>query len=145
MKSNKIITILTVLVCSISIGMVSGIINLNSNELVIDYLPYDIGPSLRGAELPVRGSGFQGINVYDLHSSQEISCEVGMQLEWLVLDDYTGDIFPSLFELKVIGINAEIWLQVDLSYPDNRDTPIIIDEQLEYFLEEFETEIYPTC
>ena len=125
--------------------MVSGFLIFNNNEIDIDYLPYDIGPSLRGTNLPIRESNVPRESSYDLQTAADGYYSEGDQLEWLVLDDYTGDVFPSLFELKTIGSLAEVWLQVDLSYPDNRDTPIVTNDQIEYFLAEFETNIYPTC
>ena len=50
------------------------------------------------------------------------------------------------FTLKAIGGNAEIWLANDLSYPagDPRPTPVVTDEQIDYILEEFNENIYPS-
>ncbi len=144
-KSNKILTLFILLLGSISIGITSGFLTSISNEVLIDYLPIDVGPTLRNTELPVRASSSQKDFINLLQSSQETYYKVGDHVEWLVLDDYTGDVFPSSFELKAIGNVAEVWLQDDLSYPDNRDDPIITDAQLEYFLDEFEDQIFPIC
>ena len=143
-KSNKIVVLLTLLIIPISIGFFSWAIGSKNAEDIIDYMPIDIGPRLRTLELPIKGSKFQDESLNQLKTATiDGYYEVGDTLEWLVLDDYTGDVFPSLFELRAIGSLAEVWVQVDLSYQDNRETPIITDDQINYYLEQFETNIYP--
>jgi len=141
-KSYKIITLLFLLVVPITLGAIGAIFFLTPETEVIKYLPVDIGPSLRNKELPIRASSIQSDFNSQLKTAQEGYYSVGDHLEWLVLDDYTGDVFLSSFELKAIGSCAEVWLQDDLSYDDNRETPVVTENQIEYFLTEFENNIY---
>ena len=145
-KSNKIIAILTLLMVPVSIGLFNWALINNNAEEIIDYEPIDIGSRLRTLELPIRGAKFQDSTLEQLKSASiGDNYEVGDIEDWLVLDDYTGEVFFSSFELKAIGGYTEIWLQEDLSYEDNRDTPIVTQAQIDYFLEEFETNINTTC
>ncbi len=143
-KSTKITVLITVLLIPISFGLFMGFI-LGDNTESIDLIPIDIGPELRTKELPIRGSISQQESISKLQTAQTDSYSVGETLEWLVLDDYTGETFFSLFELRGIGNAAEIWVQVDMSYPDGRETPIITNSNVTYMLNEFETNIYPVC
>ena len=108
-----------------------------------DYEPIDIGPWLRERDLPIDES-----SVPELIASTERDpyYEVGDVIYWLCLDVYSEVYFVSPYELRAIGTICEIWVQVDLSWPpgDPRSYPTILDEQIEYLLQEFETEIYPT-
>lgn len=69
---------------------------------------------------------------------------------WLFLDDSLGAYYLDWFQLRKIGTTAELWVQEDLSWPDpdphdpDRPYPIILDEQIDYMLEQFETHIWPT-
>ncbi len=77
---------------------------------------------------------------------------------WLALDDYHGYYYFDWFKLERRSELTEIWVQVNTSYwqPDpyhpgyepvgslNRPDPIILPEQLDYLLEQFDTNIYPT-
>ena len=143
-KSYKILTLLFLLVIPMTLGVMGATFFLTPDTEEIDYLPLDIGHSLRSKELPIRASNAQNEFITYLETAQEGYYSVGEHLEWLVLDDYTGDVFLSSFELKAIGNCAEIWLQDDLAYEDNRETPIVTEDQIDYFLTEFENNIYPT-
>jgi len=142
-KSYKIITLLFLFVVPLTLGAIGAFFFLTSDSEAIEYLPLDIGPSLRNKQLPVRTSSIQKDLGTQLKTAQEGYYSVGDHLEWLVLDDYTGEIFLSSFELKAIGDCVEIWLQDDLAYEDNRETPVVTEVQIEYFLDEFENNIYP--
>jgi len=142
-KSYKITTIIVLLIAPITLGIVGTIFFLTPDADVIEYVPIDIGPSIRNKELPIHGSSQQNNYISQPKTAQEGYYGIGEHLEWLVLDDYTGEVFLSSFELKAIGDCVEIWLQDDLSYEDNRETPIVTENQINYFLTEFESNIYP--
>ncbi len=143
-KSTKISTILILLILPISIGLIFGF-TLASNTESIDLIPIDIGPELRTKELPITGSFSQKETTPRLKTAQSDYYVVGDPLDWLILDDYNGESFFDTFELRAIGMVAELWVQVDMAYPDGRDVPVITDEQVNYMLEEFENDIAPIC
>jgi immune inhibitor A len=80
--------------------------------------------------------------------SHHSAWNVGDQAYWLILDDYYGVYRLSVFTLRAIGPNTEIWVQNNLAWPsgDPRvpNPPIILDSEIAYLLNEFETKIYPT-
>jgi hypothetical protein len=103
----------------------------------------DIGVELRSKNLPIVGS---------------IESEGGLQTasplidppldtkEWLSLDNYYGYYFFTYFDLVAESPTAEIWVQQDLSWPvgDPRATPTIMQEMVDYLLDEFSNNIIPT-
>ena len=105
-----------------------------------DYIPIDKGPEIRAANYP--------IDLTTIPKDPEDPWpyyEVGDMAYWLALDAYYGYYFFDVFELRAISNNCEIWVQVDLSWPegDPRSAPIITDEMIEYLIEQFDTVIYP--
>jgi len=93
-KSNKIIAILTLLMVPVSIGLFNWALINNNAEEIIDYEPIDIGSRLRTLELPIRGAKFQDSTLEQLKSASiGDNYEVGDIEDWLVLDDYTGEVF----------------------------------------------------
>lgn len=109
----------------------------------VDYEQYDIGPELRSGKNPLNIVGIPSA----LERSQAYSQEsTVVEKLWLTLDDYQGYYFFDVYELKANGTLAEVWVQVDTSWPegDPRPTPVITTEQAEYILSEFENNIYPT-
>ncbi len=144
-KFTKITALMVLLLVPTSIGLIIGFTLATPTEF-IDYIPIDIGPELRSKELPVKGSFSQTESTTNLITAQITDYyNVGDQLDWLILDDYEGIDFYDAFELRAIGTVAEIWVQVDMSFPDGREVPIVTDEQADYMLEEFETDISPVC
>jgi len=101
-------------------------------------------PELRNAKYDVLIEG--SIEPIEHHSYWE----VGDVIPWLFLDDYTGYYYLDAFELRKIGTTSELWVQLDLSWPvpdphdPDRPYPIILDAQIDYMLEQFETHIWPT-
>jgi hypothetical protein len=101
-----------------------------------DYTPIDIAdaPNL---DIVVEGT----IEPRSHHSYWQ----VGQIAYWLIGDFYYGVYRLRTFQLKAIGNTVEIWVQTDLRWPsgDPRPTPIILDEQIQYILNEFDNKIYP--
>jgi hypothetical protein len=64
---------------------------------------------------------------------------------WLIGDFYYGVYRLRTFQLRAIGNTVEVWVQTDLSWPsgDPRPMPVILDEQVQYILNEFDNKIYP--
>lgn len=105
-------------------------------------MPMDIGPELRSKQV----SHFPKPSIMGPTVAQDGEYHpVGTILQWYTLDEELEDeLLLTDFELREIGKTAEIWVQVDMSYPDNRDVPVITDEQVTYMLAEFDDNIRPT-
>ena len=104
-----------------------------------DYEPMEIGPEFREKEFSLNLE-------YPMSASLRASDIDDVDVKtWLTLDAYEGYYFFDDYILKAEGLTAEIWVQVDLSWPegDPRDYPLILQEQLDYLLDEFENNIYP--
>jgi len=97
-------------------------------------MPMDIGPELRAKQV----SNFPKPSIMGPTVAQDGGYhEIGTILQWYTLDEeIEGELLLTDFELREIGTTAEIWVQVDMSYPDNRDVPVITDEQVTYMLAE---------
>ncbi|MEM3617659.1 MAG: immune inhibitor A [Candidatus Bathyarchaeia archaeon] len=78
---------------------------------------------------------------------------VGDIAYWLIGDFYWGVYRLRPFYLAAIGNTVEIWVATDLRFGlpprppdwpgDPRPTPVILPEQIQYILEEFDNKIYP--
>ncbi|MHA1900734.1 MAG: hypothetical protein ACTSW5_07560 [Promethearchaeota archaeon] len=103
--------------------------------------PYDVGPELRKTNYQIKSE-----EQYRYRELVGQSDDDGVFLDWAILDDYEGAYYYATYKQRAVGDVCEIWVQVDMSYPegDPRDTPIITDDQVEYLLAEFEGNIYPT-
>ena len=108
----------------------------------------DIGPKLRQADLPVENLEKMRSSVSMLRALTEAESEyyeVGAVIRWLALDNYEGMYFWADYELKAMSDTSELWVQVDMSYPENdpRETPVVSVAQAEYMLGEFDLNIVP--
>lgn len=106
-----------------------------------DYEPLDMGPQIREASYPI------GPNVEpeECINDPVPYYNVGDIAWWLAADFYSGYYFWSGYQLKAIGTVAEVWVQVNLSWPtgDPRAYPTILPAQISYLLNEFENHMYP--
>ena len=120
----------------------------------IDYKPVDVGPELRTWEpTQDRIAAPPAINFDEEETAamEAVSgtpyqdCAIDVKL-WLSLDDYYGQYFFDYFYLVAESDGAEVWIQIDLSFPadDPRPTPEITCEQAAYLVSEFDNNIYPT-
>jgi hypothetical protein len=119
---------------------------IGNNTLELpEYQPIDIGYEIRNSELPLEIGDFK----YDYSSNNLKSATagdiIGTVLPFVSLDYYYGYYFIDLFELRAVGENAEIWVQLDISWSegDPRTDPVITNEQCEYLADEFDSNIYP--
>jgi hypothetical protein len=74
--------------------------------------------------------------------------EVGDQLRWLALDDNTGGIYLKTYTLRGLGDHIQVWVADDRAFPtgDCRNAlglTDITDAQVNGFIHEFDTNIYP--
>ena len=148
MRNSKIAKITLVgLLISTSIGMISGIIafNFDIEDPLPNYEPFDFGPTIRSTKYPIISSSNSKLQSSSYMPEELSYSNIGDILEWPVLDTVEGYYFLDPYKLRAFGVVSEIWVQLDMSYPDgdNRDDPIITDAQIEYLLAEFESNIYP--
>ncbi|MHA1765227.1 MAG: hypothetical protein ACTSVK_03100 [Promethearchaeota archaeon] len=108
-----------------------------------DYEPIDFGTEIRNAHYEL-DTNIPIMSARSSSSGPNSAGSVGDLMYYLIFDSYFGYSFD-VFECRAVGDVAEVWVQLDLSYPegDPRETPIITDEQVNYLLEEFDTNIYP--
>lgn len=81
--------------------------------------------------------------------------QVGAKRTWLALDDAQGFIYLKKYRLRGIGEHIEVWVaddnskvSKDTNFPDgdcrNGIRTTITDEQVDYLIDEFDNNIYPT-
>ncbi len=63
----------------------------------------------------------------------------------LVLNNTTGQLGGALYTVKAIGEHVEVWVQNNLAFPtgDPRNPVVVTDAQIDYLVNEFDTNIYP--
>jgi hypothetical protein len=133
----------TILIITLFLGYLAMPIGIELFFQEVEFIPYDIGPELRNRDVTY----FKPTNM-GIPRSSAINGEYyieGQTLEWYILDPEADEGYTTdLFELRAIGSIAEVWVQVDMSYPTNdpRDTPVINDTQALEALSEFEDNIY---
>ena len=147
---KKIISVSIALVLAFSILSVSFVPKASSIAEISDCEPIDVGPRLRDSTVPVDMS-----NAPTGPGHHSPYFEVGDVWYWFTYDDYYGYVTFDTYQLRAIGDVCEIWVQVppegDWSFPPETppkpnptNPPIVTQEQIDYILEEFETNIYPT-
>jgi len=111
-----------------------------------EYQPIDIGWDIRNRELPFKMGDIDDLLLSNSLKTAATQDDIGDIRLYVSIDNYLGYYFGTWMQLRAVGDNAEIWVQVDLSWPegDPRPTPIITDEQCEYLADEFDTNIYPS-
>ena len=83
-----------------------------------DYIPIDKGPEIRAANYPI------DLNTLPKDPEDPVPYyDVGDYAYWLALDDYMGYYFFDVFQLRAISDNCEVWVQVDLSWPEGDPRP----------------------
>jgi hypothetical protein len=115
----------------------------------------------RAQKAPARTSGRQAQASGSGVSAQATSPTPGTVQSWVALDDYAGVAYLKEFTLRGVGENVEVWVaseddvETDPSLPTADDTNFpegdcrngvrtqITDAQVEYFIGEFDNNIYP--
>ncbi len=77
---------------------------------------------------------------------------IGSIVTWVTANTYTGGYYTQRFILVAIGTYGEIWVACDsagiyqLNWPsgDSRPTPQILSNEIAFYMNEFDTLIYPT-
>jgi len=145
-KIKSFSIILMMLLSALSVAFIPSSTGSVATELP-DYEPMDYGPKIRNADYEINGEIPLTSEIYSSSSSSGprsagVKGEVKL---FLYLDDYYGYYDFAAFECRAVGIVAEVWVQLDLSYPegDPREYPNVTDTQVNYLLDEFDYNIYP--
>ncbi len=67
---------------------------------------------------------------------------------YAVTVDTVFGLYPEIYEVRAIGTNIEVWVQLDMSFyaddpSDPRPTPEVTDAQIAYLVDEFDNNIFP--
>jgi len=118
-----------------------------------DYKVIDIGPKLRelgpgDMKIQVRPEVLEaGAAAADSGSNSQAAAfsSVGDMKLGLWYDDTSG-IYLDLYEVRAIGEHMEVWVNLNLEFPDPADprNPVIVtDDQINYLVDQFDNNIYP--
>jgi hypothetical protein len=71
--------------------------------------------------------------------------QVGDTNVGLVLNQTTGQLGGTLYNVVAIGEHIEVWVQQDLNFPANdpRNPVVVTPEQIAYLVDQFDNNIYP--
>lgn len=117
-----------------------------STNGTFNYAPMDIGWQLRNmevdfnAELEFKG----GATSFGLQTSADEG-DVGTTHPWIWYDTTVG-IYLAEYRLRAVGEHCEVWVMDNLSWyylGDPRPIPVVTDEQCDYLVDQFDTQIYP--
>ncbi|MHA1232594.1 MAG: hypothetical protein ACTSPQ_18335 [Candidatus Helarchaeota archaeon] len=149
MRRYKIILLLAIFLFTgtVSIGIFP--INVDASKVIVlpDYKPIDIGPRIREKDFLLKSDFSMRSSSTPKSSAAATSAISDLTIldakYWLVLDTKTGYFFD-VFYLVAESDNVQIWVQEDLSWleGDPREYPLILQEQVDYLMEEFDDNIY---
>ena len=77
------------------------------------------------------------------------NASVGETKTWLGLNDYTGGLYLKSYTMRGIGDHIQVWVADDRAFPagdcrNDLDLTQVTDAQVDSFIHEFDTNIYPT-
>ncbi len=125
---------------ALSVAFLPSSIGSSATELP-DYEPVDFGTEIRKANYELDPN----IPIMSAKSSSfgpNSAGEEGDLMYYLSLDTVLGQYFFDVYECRASGLIAEVWVQVNMSFPDDRPDPVVTDDQVHYLLDEFENNIY---
>ena len=118
-----------------------------STEEHIKYTPVDIGWELRNREIDFSAElEFKNSPVSSGLKISAVEGDIGTYKTWIWYDDISG-LWLDDYWLRAVGEYCEVWVMDDLSWnstDDPRDVPVVTDEQCNYLVQEFDTNIYLT-
>ncbi|QEE15235.1 immune inhibitor A domain-containing protein [Promethearchaeum syntrophicum] len=141
-KINSVLLILMMAFGALSIAFIPSSSGSAATELP-DYIPVDIGPDFFAEDVEldteILGAPASSYSIGPSSAAQNVG---DMVVGLLYM---SGGLGLTYYECRAVGPNTEIWVQANLAFPegDPRETPVITQEQVDYLLEEFESNILP--
>lgn len=137
-----------VLVVAALLTLVATPVALGSPKVALpNYEPMEFTSEMRHAEGPIEGledasAGADSTSAPGILSS---GSEVGTQRTFVVIRYPSGYTLRN-FTLRAVGTYGEVWVANDLKYPagDPRNPVTVTDAQIDYILNQFDTNMYPT-
>ncbi len=142
-KIKSFSIILMMLLSAVSIAFIPSSSGSVSTELP-DYIPMDIGPEFFADDVDLDLEILGAPSSSSSAGPSSAAAKVGEYVVGLLYVD--GGLSLTYYQCRAVGRHTEIWVQANLAFPegDPRETPVITDEQVDYLLEEFESNILPT-
>lgn len=115
-----------------------------------NYRPVDVGPQLRDkgpSDVPLYLDGFeQEYAAAQAAAADPPQLYVEGDVITAIWYDDTQGLFLADYEVRAIGEHIEVWVMTDLNFPDGdpRNPVLVTDEQINYLVQEFDNNIYPT-
>jgi hypothetical protein len=107
-----------------------------------------IGVPATARTLPVQGlEAALGARSVGAGATAAATPAVGTVRPWVALDDFQGFLYLKPFTLRGVGEHSEVWVANDTNFPvgdcRNGVRTEITDQQVAYFVDQFESNIYP--
>ena len=133
----SLLVLLTITLSVVPFGLFA--VSIPDPLILPDYEPMEVGPEFRNADLPIN---FE----MPVKSGLKSSAEAGEDKIWMYADFYAGYYDFDYFRLRNQTDEVEIWVQLDLSFPDGdpRAVPVVTDAQVNYMMKEFDDQIIDT-
>ena len=138
----SLIIIVAITLNLISLGFFISNTAADTSINLPNYEPMEFGPELKAMDMDLN---------LEFPASQEIalrsSAAAVTPLEgkwWFEADFYTGYYQWEYYYLMNESLNCQVWVSADLGWleGDPRDEPIVLQEQVNYILDEFDKNIY---
>ena len=138
-KMKKLVAILLAVLLSSMFLVAVQVRPSNATQSVPDPIAIDL------TKTPSTNAPLQNLDGFPLDPRGHHSAwNVGDVAYWFLY--VNGNYGYTKFTLRAIGNNTEIWVQNNLAWPANdvRSTPVILDTEIAYLLDQFDNHILPT-
>ncbi|MFW9778551.1 MAG: hypothetical protein ACFFE8_06820 [Candidatus Heimdallarchaeota archaeon] len=145
MKSKKVATAIVGLLVFGMLGI--ALVTLGSTSELTNYVPMDVGPRLREITSKDVGVDFiQGEALAGMGAEGELDLNILDARWWISYNDFYGYVYWDVYYLVAESDLTEIWVQSNLNWSvgDPRPNPVVTQDQIDYLLDEFDSNIYPT-
>ena len=127
----------------------------NKKKFDKELIPMDIGSYLR--YMDKQTDMREGLDKKVKRGAEKINSDVVAAAEGEDTGDFTynggtkyflgydnGEYYFKTYTLRSLGENIEVWVADDISYIDDREDPVVTQEQVDLMRDEFDSNIYPT-
>jgi hypothetical protein len=108
-----------------------------------------VGPDYYSGKLLARAWRGEPAMRRELARAVEDGPQVGDVKGWLALDDAAGEVYVKNYRLRGVGRHIQVWVAQDKAFPEGDcrtelGLTKVTGRQVERFIEEFDTNIYPS-